>query len=290
MANRVQVAGVKFDLLSHAEVIEHVASAIRAGTGGTIVTPNVDICYLARRDPAMAALIAAASLVVPDGMPLLWAARVAGRPLTERVAGSDLIFSLSQTAAAGGWPVYLLGGLPGTDGQPSVAEVGAARLTQRYPGLAVAGTFAPPNPFDPVGDDISLLSADLVKAAPKIVFVGLGFPKQEQLIARLAPKLPSAWFVGCGAAIPYAARIQRRAPGWMQRGGLEWLYRLMSEPRRLGRRYLIHDLPFAGRLLAMAAWQRLGARRKAALPPPAGDLAEPADQLLVERQELGLKS
>jgi len=291
-AGRVRVGGVGFDPLTHAAVIEHVASAIRSGGGGTIVTPNVDICRRARRDPASADLIAAASLVVPDGMPLLWAARLAGRPLPERVAGSDLIFSLSESAAAGGWPVYVLGGLPGMDDQPSVAEVAAAKLTQRYPGLAVAGTCAPPNPFDPAAADIGPLLAELAKAAPAIVFVGLGFPKQEQLMARLAPHLPGAWFVGCGAAIPYAAGAQRRAPLWMQRRGLEWLYRLVSDPRRLARRYLVHDLPFAARLLALAAWQRVATRRSSAppaLPAPARDLAEPADQLVVERRELGLK-
>jgi N-acetylglucosaminyldiphosphoundecaprenol N-acetyl-beta-D-mannosaminyltransferase len=294
---RVRVGGVWFDPLTHAAVIEHVASAIRAGTGGTIVTPNVDICRRARRDAASADLIAAASLVVPDGMPLLWAARLAGSPLPERVAGADLIFSLSESAAAGGWPVYLLGGLPGTGDQPSVAELAAAKLTQRYPGLPVAGTYAPPNPFDPAAADIGPLRADLAKVAPTIVFVGLGFPKQEQLIARVAPDLRGAWFVGCGAAIPYAAGVQRRAPLWAQRRGLEWLYRLVSEPRRLARRYLVDDLPFAARLLAQAAWQRATQRRVARrrsspppeLPAPARDLAEPADQLVVERREFGLK-
>ena len=101
------------------------------------------------------------------------------------------------------------------------------------------------------------MRAKLEAAAPDIVFVGLGFPKQEKLITALAPALPRSWFVACGAAIPFAAEALPRAPVWMQHSGLEWAFRLLSEPRRLARRYLIDDLPFAARLLASCALQRL---------------------------------
>jgi N-acetylglucosaminyldiphosphoundecaprenol N-acetyl-beta-D-mannosaminyltransferase len=256
VSERVSVAGLDFDALTHAQLIGRVVDSIGRGAGGVIITPNIDICRQARRDQASRALVASASVVVPDGTPLLWAARLAGRPLTERITGADLIFSLSAAAAARSWRVYLLGGQPGIGGRPGTAELAAARLGDRYPGMRAAGAWSPPAGFDAERADIRLLRAALIEADPKIVFVGLGFPKQEHLIARLRADLPGAWFLGCGAAIPLAAGQLRRAPQRVQRLGLEWAYRLMLEPRRLARRYLVDDLPFALRLMTMAAWQR----------------------------------
>jgi N-acetylglucosaminyldiphosphoundecaprenol N-acetyl-beta-D-mannosaminyltransferase len=259
MSDRVSVGGADCDVITHAELIEHVVGAIRVGVGGTIVTPNVDICRQISKDPATRELVSGASLVVPDGMPLLWAARLAGRPLIERITGSDLIFSLSAAAGAGGLPVYLIGGMPGREGLAPVARLAADRLESRYPGLKVAGAYSPPARFDAAADDIEVLGKELAKAEPKIVFVGLGFPKQERLMARLEPLLPGTWFVGCGSAVPYAAGELRRAPAWMQAKGLEWLFRLITEPRRLAGRYL-RDLPFAAVLLARSAWHGLARR------------------------------
>jgi N-acetylglucosaminyldiphosphoundecaprenol N-acetyl-beta-D-mannosaminyltransferase len=100
------------------------------------------------------------------------------------------------------------------------------------------------------------MCADIIEAKPDIVYVGLGFPKQEHVIDRLRPDLPASWFVGCGASIQFVAGDLRRAPEWMQGTGLEWMYRLLSEPRRLAIRYLLHDAPFALHLLTTAARQR----------------------------------
>jgi N-acetylglucosaminyldiphosphoundecaprenol N-acetyl-beta-D-mannosaminyltransferase len=272
MTDRTRLAGLDFDLITHGQLIDHVTAAIRQGRGGTIVTPNIDICRRAGRDPGSRGLVAQASLVVPDGMPLIWAARLAGLPLAERVTGADLIFSLSQAAAANSWRVYLLGGRPGADGRPGAAELAGRRLAERYPALQVAGTYSPPAVFDAEADDIAELRRALSAAGPALVFVGLGFPKQEQLIARLRGDLAQAWFVGCGAAIPLAAGEASRAPEWMQRLGLEWLHRLVSEPRRLARRYLVDDVPFAVGLLVTSAMRR--ARR---LLAPARSAAEPLD-------------
>jgi N-acetylglucosaminyldiphosphoundecaprenol N-acetyl-beta-D-mannosaminyltransferase len=252
---RVTVAGVPLDALTEDQVVGRVLAALAAGQGGWIVTVNVDISRAIRRDSALAALIAPAALAVPDGMPLIWAARLAGDPLPERVTGASLIYSLSAAAAAAGRSVYLLGG-----GPPGVPERAGRRLTERYPGLTVAGADAPPVGFDATLEGISAVRSKVVAAAPDIVFVGLGFPKQEHLITQLAPVLPRAWFVACGAAIPFAAGAQPRAPRWMQQAGLEWLFRLMTEPRRLARRYLAHDLPFAIALLLAAARQRIRPR------------------------------
>lgn len=246
---RSQVGGLHFDRLTEAQVVEHVIAAAAGGRGGWVATPNIDICRSVRAEPGYRELVAGASLVVPDGMPLLWAARLLGDPLPERVTGASLIFSLSKAAARAGCPVYLLGGGPG------VPQRAGEELRRRYPGLIVAGADSPPLGFDTTPDGLELVRERIARAVPGpgIVFVGLGFPKQERLIANLAPHFPSGWFVGCGAAIPFAAGTLPRAPRWMQQCGLEWLFRLGSEPRRLFRRYMVHDLPFALALLADSA-------------------------------------
>jgi N-acetylglucosaminyldiphosphoundecaprenol N-acetyl-beta-D-mannosaminyltransferase len=260
VAARVNVAGVGFDLLTQAELIDNVVAAIRRDQGGTIVTPNIDICDRVSRDVTGRGFLTSASFVVPDGMPLLWAARLSGRPLAERITGSDLIYSLSRAAAANRWSVYLIGGAPTADGRSPAATLAGDRLASLYPGLAVAGSYTPADRFNAMADDIDVLCQELAEAEPNIVFVGLGFPKQERLIARLIPHMPQAWFVGCGAAVRYAAGELRRAPAWMQRAGLEWAFRLASEPRRLAGRYLRRDLVFAISLLTASALQ--GSRRR----------------------------
>lgn len=261
MTDRVRLAGLDFDLITQEQLIEQVTDAIRHGSGGTILTPNVDICRQTHQDPTTRLLVHAASIVVPDGMPLLWAAWMAGRPLLQRITGADLIFSLSAAAAANSWPIYLLGGLPGAGGSAGTAELAARRLEARYHGIKVAGAYSPPFPFDAKAGDITGIRAALAATQPKIVFVGLGFPKQERLIARLRGDLPRTWFVACGAAIPIAAGQLNRAHPLVQRVGLEWVHRLIKEPRRLARRYLVHDIPFAIRLLVSSAMRRGDAPR-----------------------------
>jgi hypothetical protein len=147
--------------------------------------------------------------------------------------------------------------------------------------LNVGGSYAPPIGFDATAGGIDAVCEKLVSARPDIVYVGLGFPKQERLITRLAPALGGSWFVGCGAAIPFAAGVVPRAPGWMQQAGLEWLFRLAGEPRRLCRRYLIDDLPFAVMLLASCAAERLTRRgeRDRVSEPAYGNLELQSEQL-----------
>lgn len=251
---RAVLAGLELDRSTEAQVVADVLDALKHERGGWVATPNVDICRAAWRDDDTAAMLAGASVTVPDGMPLIWATRLRGDPLPERVTGASLIFSLTEAAAAHGRSVYFLGGEPG------VPELAATRLTCRYPDLLVAGTDSPPFGFENTPDGVDIVRGKLLAASPDIVFVGLGFPKQENLITVLAPSLPRAWFVACGAAIPFAAQTLPRAPLWMQHSGLEWLFRLHSEPRRLARRYLVNDLAFATGLLVSSAAQRFARR------------------------------
>lgn len=243
---RVTVAGVAVDPLTEEQVVAHVVHALDAGTGGHIITPNVDICRRAARNAKVRLLLSGAELVVADGMPLVWAARLQGTPLPERVTGADLIWSLSKAAARHGHSIYLLGGPPG------VAEQAAEQLGACHPKLKIVGMAAPPYGFDRSEAGVDRVRADLVAVKPEIVFVGLGFPRQDRLINRLRGDLPGSWFVGCGSAIAFAAGSTTRAPQWMQESGLEWVFRLVSEPRRLARRYLVRGLPFASRMLIEA--------------------------------------
>ncbi|MER7009342.1 WecB/TagA/CpsF family glycosyltransferase [Dactylosporangium sp. NPDC000555] len=248
---RVILSGVEFDPIYDDDVQRHVLAELAAGRGGQIVTPNVDILRRVTRDEESRQYVRAANVVVADGKPLIWASRLAGHPLPARVPGSDLIWSLSGAIAERGGSVYLLGGEPGT------ASRAEDVLRERFPKLRIAGHLSPSFGFDTRPDEVDAVCATVAAARPDMVYVGLGFPKQERLIARLRPLLPQAWFMGCGAAIGFVAGVHQRAPLWMQRSGLEWVHRLVSEPGRLARRYLIHDVPFTIRLLAGSARARL---------------------------------
>lgn len=244
---RVAVGTTPFHSCTERQVVDAVREALGRGVGGRIVTPNVDILRQAVRDPAVHDYLADATFVVADGMPLIWASRLAGTPLPERVCGASLIWSLAAGLGRDGRSIYVLGGEPApADG----ARRAARRLAEASPGLRIAGHQSPGYGFD--SDPVALAGVcDAITAAePDLVYVGLGFPKQEWLISRLRSELPRSWFLGCGAAVNFVAGDHRRAPGWMQRIGLEWAHRLASEPRRLASRYLRHDAPYAMRLLA----------------------------------------
>jgi N-acetylglucosaminyldiphosphoundecaprenol N-acetyl-beta-D-mannosaminyltransferase len=262
------VGGCGIDPVTETDVVAAVCAALERGEGGRIVTPNVDVLRLVRADPAVRAYLADATLVVADGMPLVWASRLAGTPLPERVPGSSLIWSLSYHLARAGRSVYLLGGAPspatGGSGCGQVdwgAETGGGRraaavLTAACPGLHIAGSVSPEYGFERDPALLAEVCGGVVESKPDVVFVGLGFPKQEWLIDVLRPELPGSWFLGCGGAINFVAGDRRRAPLWMQQTGLEWAWRLAGDPRRLTGRYLRHDAPYALRLLAGAALSR----------------------------------
>ena len=252
---RIQVGNLWFDALTEREVIETVRSAWAAGRGGSIIPVNVDVARIATRQPDLADLVATGSLVVADGMPIVWAARAAGQALPERVTGSSLVFSLSAAAAADGRSVFLLGGAEG------VPDKAAEALRLRSPNLRAVGTDSPPFGFDSTAEGVQRAVAGVVAAAPDLVLVGLGFPRQEKLIEQLQRAWPDAWYLACGGGIPIAAGIADRASSLVQRLGLEWVHRLLLEPRRLSRRYLRDDLPFAIKLLARTALGRLTRRR-----------------------------
>lgn len=226
-----------------------------------MITPNLDHLRRADTDGEFRQMLSEAEVVVADGMPLIWASRLQGTPLPERVAGSSLVWSLAEAACKAGRSLYLLGGDPG------VAALASSVLVERYPGLRIAGTDCPEVGFDKNPGRIDEVVKKILEAQPDIVYVGLGSPKQERLIRQVRVGLPHVWWLGVGISLSFIAGEVRRASGWVQKMGLEWLHRLLQEPGRLGKRYLVHGLPFAVRLLATAALHRAGVRRGSPTDP-----------------------
>jgi N-acetylglucosaminyldiphosphoundecaprenol N-acetyl-beta-D-mannosaminyltransferase len=242
----VRVGALTLQRATQRQVVDAVFSALARGEGGTLVTANLEFLQRAAEDPALAALYEKASLRVADGMPVLWLARLRGESFPERVPGSDLVWLLAERAERERRSLYLLGGAPGA------AEGAERALTARYPALRIVGASSPRVSAPPNAEELAALGRQLSNARPDIVYCAFGTPKQEQIAAALAPVLPSAWWVGCGISLSFIAGQRRRAPAWAQRLGLEWLHRASQEPRRLGGRYLLRNLPF---LLRAAAGQ-----------------------------------
>jgi N-acetylglucosaminyldiphosphoundecaprenol N-acetyl-beta-D-mannosaminyltransferase len=229
-------------------------SSLDVGVGGWVITPNVDILRRIVSDPIFAGIAAQADLSIADGMPVVWASRLQGTPLPERVAASELVFPLATEVAQHGYRLFLLGGAPG------MAEHTASLLLEHAPATRIAGTYAPPLGFEQDDEEIETMLKLLSGATPHIVLCAFGCPKQEQLMVELRRRLPSMWFIGVGGTFTIVSGRTPAAPSWMRRSGLEWLHRLALEPRRLFRRYLIDDLPFAIRLLVTSALVGLGRR------------------------------
>ncbi len=251
----VRLLGCEVHALRAPQAVAHVVDAARRGEGGWVVTPNLDILRRLVNEPGFAELCSGATLRLADGMPLVWASRLQGNPLPERVAGSDLIWSLSEAAGTHALGVFLLGGNAGA------ADAAAAVLRARFPSIQIAGTHCPPLGFESDPGQRGMIDTALRAADPRIVYVALGSPKQEKLIAELRAQFPRAWFLGIGISFSFVSGEVARAPRWMQRVGLEWFHRLAQEPRRLFRRYLVQGLPFAVRLLVTSLAVRFGPAR-----------------------------
>jgi N-acetylglucosaminyldiphosphoundecaprenol N-acetyl-beta-D-mannosaminyltransferase len=260
-ADTALVMGLPFDRLDERTLTRSFVEGARMGTGGWIVTPNLDILRQYAATPEARDLILAATHRVADGLPIVWASRLAGTPLPARVPGSDLVLTLPEAAADAGLSVFLLGGKPG------VAAEAAACLQARHPRLGDVGAYSPPFGFEDDPQELTRIVQMLRAARPDLVLVGLGFPKQERLIRRLRTEMPGTWFAGIGISLSFLAGDQPRAPIVFQRLGLEWLHRLAHEPRRLFRRYIVQGLPFSAKLFGWALARRLRAPGR---PPSAG--------------------
>jgi N-acetylglucosaminyldiphosphoundecaprenol N-acetyl-beta-D-mannosaminyltransferase len=243
----IALLGVAFDAVTMDEALARIEAMIATRRPHYVVTPNVDFLAQARHDADLRRILREADLVLCDGTPLVWASRWLGNPLPERVAGADLAPRLIARAAEKNYRLFFLGATPEANAQA------VARLHAQYPGLAIAGHYAPP-----FASLAKMDHTDIVRriraAAPDILFVSFGCPKQEKWIAMHYRTVGVPVCLGVGAVIDFLAGNMRRAPRWMQRSGTEWLFRLAQEPRRLFRRYA-HDLRFFAGTLLRHCWQ-----------------------------------
>ena len=236
---RVTIGGVGIDVVTLGGAVDAIEELVAAKKGGTVFTPNVDHIVQYSEDPRFREAYDAVSLSLVDGMPVLWASRLLKRPLPEKVSGSDLVIPLLARAAERGWRVYFLGGADGA------AERAKERMERELPGLTVVGTSSPRIALDEPQEARAKIVASVREARPDLVLVALGAPKQEVWSHAVAREMAPAVLVGVGASIDFLAGIVPRAPKWISQVGLEWLYRLGKEPRRLWKRYLVRDPKFA---------------------------------------------
>ena len=235
---RVDVAGVDIDNVSFADVVQKIEESILKRTPGFIVTPNIDHIVKLGKDANFKAVYREAMLVVPDGMPVLWAARFLGNPLKEKVSGSDILPRLCGISQKKGYKLFFLGGKSGS--AVKAAEV----LKKKHQGLQIVGVYSPPFGFENDENEDKQIVEMIKNSHPDILFVGLGAPKQEKWIHKHYKDLGVPVSIGVGGTFEFISGAVRRAPAWMQIAGLEWLWRLAMEPKRLWRRYLVEDMEF----------------------------------------------
>ena len=242
-----RLLGVRVDVVDYLEAADAIFAMAGAG-GGMACIANVHTVMEAWDDPGFSALVNDAELVTPDGVPLVWSLRALGARDATRVYGPSLTPIVCEQAARHGVPVGFYGGSPG------VLELLTQRLTSRFPGLAIAFAHSPPYSDAPARVDERVVSA-IEESGARVLFVGLGCPKQERWMAAHREHLSCA-LVGVGAAFDFIAGVKAQAPAWIQRAGLEWLFRLACEPRRLFRRYAVHNPRFALRMALQIARER----------------------------------
>ncbi|MFZ1154437.1 MAG: WecB/TagA/CpsF family glycosyltransferase [Solirubrobacteraceae bacterium] len=228
---RAEILGIPLAVSNYDEVVDWMDATIASGARGWLTAAAVNLVMSARDDPNTMRAVLGATLAVPDGQPLVWALRLLGHARATRVYGPDLMERYCAHAARTGASIYLYGGR-----SEQALELLAKRLLERFPSLRIVGGFSPP--FRPLtAEEQEHVIADIDGSGAKVVWVGTGQPKQELWMSEMRPRLAAPLLVGVGAAFDFHAGIVSQAPRWMQRNGLEWLYRLSREPQRLWWRY-----------------------------------------------------
>jgi len=248
--DRVDILGVHLSAIDMPMALAELDRWIDAREPHYVCVTGVHGVMESQRDDRLRAIHNAAGLVTPDGMPLVWLARWKGRRHVSRVYGPDLMLAACARSMERGWRHFLYGGAEG------VPELLAERLRARFPGIAIVGTWSPP--FRALSPDEDAELVERIDASgADIVWVGLSTPKQERWMSEHVGRLKAPVLVGVGAAFDFHAGLKPQAPRWMREGGLEWLFRMMTEPRRLWRRYLVNNPTF----IWLVARQALGWRR-----------------------------
>jgi N-acetylglucosaminyldiphosphoundecaprenol N-acetyl-beta-D-mannosaminyltransferase len=243
-AERVTMMGCAIDNLTMEETLRRIQGFIASGRPHQHVVVNVDKLVKASRDPQLRRIINDCALVNVDGMPVVWASRLLGKPLKERVAGVDLFEALMRRAGEKGWRVYLFGAR-----EEVVSEV-AATYQRKYPQLVLAGWRD--GYWQGEAEEASV-AGQIRDARPDLLFVAISSPKKEQFLGRWQAEMRVPFAMGVGGTFDVAIGRVKRAPLWMQKAGLEWFYRFLQEPRRMFRRYFIDDMAFIWLLIKEAA-------------------------------------
>ena len=241
MPASVHILGVRIDDVTFVEFLDTVSRLVRRGDVSQIVTVNTEYLLAAYRDPGFAGVLRHSALNVPDGIGVMWAARWLGCPLRERVTGSDGIYRLAELCAQHGFRLYLLGAAPG------IAQQAAAILAGRYPGLVVCGTHS----GSPSADEEAEICRRIRGVKADVLLVAYGGSVQEEWIARNQARAGVAVAMGVGGAFDFVAGVQKRAPLWMRRAGMEWLHRLIRQPWRWRRMLALPQTAW------LVFWQRL---------------------------------
>ena len=240
--DRVNILGVGVSAVTMARALKIIGDWIATGDHQYVCITGVHGVMESQNDPILRNIHNRAGLVTPDGMPLVWLSRLLGYPTVERVYGPDVMLACCAQSVSIGYRHFFYGGAPG------VPERLAGRLQERFPGLVVTGTWSPPF-GEPTPAEERATIERINSTNPDIVWVGLSTPKQERWMARNVGQLRASVLIGVGAAFDFHAGLKRQAPKWMQRSGLEWSFRLASEPRRLWRRYLSNNPRFVWHVL-----------------------------------------
>jgi N-acetylglucosaminyldiphosphoundecaprenol N-acetyl-beta-D-mannosaminyltransferase len=246
MSERITMMGCQVDNVTMEETLQRIDGFIQAGGPHQHVAVNVDKLVKAARDPELRRIINECDLINVDGLPVVWASRLLGKPLKERVAGVDLFEALMARSARTGWRVFLLGAR-----EEVVSEV-QRQYELKYPGLVVAGYrngYWKPEEEAGVVEQIRAARADLL-------FVAISSPKKEHFLGQYQAQMGVPFSMGVGGTFDVAVGRVKRAPLWMQKAGLEWFYRFLQEPRRMFRRYFIEDMAFVWLFLKEAAARR----------------------------------
>lgn len=244
--NKVNIIGTNIDNVNMYETLRYIHELLRSDTFSYVVTANVDHLMKLRKDKVFRTIYQEANLVVADGVPLVWASKIIGTPLKERVNGTDLFLCVCEESSKKGYSIFLLGGNKG------VARQTCKVLEKKFPGIKFAGYYCPEFGFEEKIDECLRIQNLIANSNASILFVGLGAPKQEKWIKKFGSGCQVRLAIGVGASFSFVTGDMRRAPIWMQRCGLEWFWRLLNEPRRLWRRYLIKDIPFIW--IVLKAW------------------------------------
>ena len=237
-AEKIVLFGVPIDNLTLAETVDRIEEMIRSGGTHQHVVVNVDKIVKLQRDPQLREAIRDCDLINADGQPIVWASRLLGQPLKERVTGIDLFGALVERCAQRGFRPFFLGA------REEVVQTMAGVLKAQHPRLQLAGWR---NGYW-INEEEASVVAQVKQARPDVLFVALSSPKKEIFLRRWKAELQVPFVMGVGGTFDVVAGLVKRAPGWMQRCGLEWLYRLIQEPRRMWRRYLVDDMAFLAML------------------------------------------